>query len=200
MIFFKDWELSHDGSVLARQYDHLSRVLRVLGVPEGYDWRMMVRLGERYETIPLTPMEGGVGSVLTEKQLALAGWYAMQLVGTLRSDGVTVRHTNVLTVLVPESLSGCGNWPASPGEFRRLEANVRELNSHPPIPGGNGCWMVWELESHSYVQSDFPLPEGLDGKDGRTPARGVDYWTEEDVQAMRDYIDGQLGVIEHGAY
>lgn len=26
MIYFKDWEISHDGSILARQYDHLSRV------------------------------------------------------------------------------------------------------------------------------------------------------------------------------
>ena len=28
MIYFKDWEISHDGSILARQYDHLSRLLR----------------------------------------------------------------------------------------------------------------------------------------------------------------------------
>ncbi len=36
MIYFKDWEISHDGSILARQYDHLSRVLLVRGTPQGY--------------------------------------------------------------------------------------------------------------------------------------------------------------------
>lgn len=217
MIYFKDWEISHDGSILARQYDHLSRVLLVRGTPQGYDWEMRVRKGDWYETIPLSPMEGDVGCVLTEKHLALWGWYSLQLVGTLRTDGVTVQHSNVISVFVAESLTD-GEWPASPGEFIRLESNVREMNGHPPIPGENGFWMLWELDSHSYKESAFPLPKGLDGVngkdgtdgrngtdgkdgvDGKTPIRGVDYWTEDDVSAMREYIDGRLGVVENGTY
>lgn len=223
MIYFKDWEISHDGSILARQYDHLSRVLLVRGTPQGYDWEMRVRKGDWYEVIPLSPMEGDVGCVLTEKHLALWGWYSLQLVGTLRTDGVTVQHSNVISVFVAESLTD-GDWPASPSEFTRLESNVREMNGHPPIPGENGFWMLWELDSHSYTESEFPLPKGLDGRDGRdgvdgkdgtdgrngtdgkdgvdgkTPIRGVDYWTEDDVSAMREYIDGRLGVVENGTY
>lgn len=226
MIYFKDWEISHDGSILARQYDHLSRVLLVRGVPQGYDWEMRIRKGKWYETIPLSPMEGDVGCVLTEKHLALWGWYSLQLVGTLRADGVTVQHSNVISVFVEESLTD-GDWPVSPSEFTRLESNVREMNDHPPIPGENGFWMLWELDSHSYKESAFPLPKGLDGKDGKdgingkdgvngkdgrngtdgkdgvdgkTPIRGVDYWTEDDVSAMREYIDGRLGVVENGTY
>ena len=217
MIYFKDWEISHDGSILARQYDHLSRVLLVRGVPQGYDWEMRIRKGKWYETIPLSPMEGDVGCVLTEKHLALWGWYSLQLVGTLRADGVTVQHSNVISVFVEESLTD-GDWPVSPSEFTRLESNVREMNSHPPIPGENGFWMLWELDSHSYKESAFPLPKGLDGKDGKdgingkdgtdgkdgvdgkTPIRGVDYWTEADESAMREYIDGRLGVVENGTY
>lgn len=223
MIYFKDWEISHDGSILARQYDHLSRVLLVRGVPQGYDWEMRIRKGKWYETIPLSPMEGDVGCVLTEKHLTLWGWYSLQLVGTLRADGVTVQHSNVISVFVEESLTD-GDWPVSPSEFTRLESNVREMNGHPPIPGENGFWMLWELDSHSYKESAFPLPKGLDGKDGKdgingkdgtdgrngtdgkdgvdgkTPIRGVDYWTEDDVSAMREYIDGRLGVVENGTY
>lgn len=205
MIYFKDWEISHDGSILARQYDHLSRVLLVRGTPQGYDWEMRVRKGDWYEVIPLSPMEGDVGCVLTEKHLALWGWYSLQLVGTLRADGVTVQHSNVISVFVAESLTD-GDWPASPSEFTRLESNVREMNGHPPIPGKNGFWMLWELDSHSYKESAFPLPKGLDGVngkdgvDGKTPIRGVDYWTEDDVSAMREYIDGRLGVVENGTY
>ena len=217
MIYFKDWEISHDGSILARQYDHLSRVLLVRGAPQGYDWEVRIRKGKWYEAIPLSPMEGDVGCVLTEKHLALWGWYSLQLVGTLRTDGVTVQHSNVISVFVAESLTD-GEWPASPGEFIRLESNVREMNGHPPIPGENGFWMLWELDSHSYKESAFPLPKGLDGVngkdgtdgrngtdgkdgvDGKTPIRGVDYWTEDDVSAMREYIDGRLGVVENGTY
>lgn len=223
MIYFKDWEISHDGSILARQYDHLSRVLLVRGTPQGYDWEMRVRKGDWYEAIPLSPMEGDVGCVLTEKHLALWGWYSLQLVGTLRTDGETVQHSNVISVFVAESLAD-GEWPASPGEFIRLESNVREMNGHPPIPSENGFWMLWELDSHSYKESAFPLPKGLDGingkdgvngkdgtdgrngtdgkdgVDGKTPIRGVDYWTEDDVSAMREYIDGRLGVVENGTY
>ena len=217
MIYFKDWEISHDGSILARQYDHLSRVLLVRGVPQGYDWEIRIRKGKWYEAIPLSPMEGDVGCVLTEKHLALWGWYSLQLVGTLRADGVTVQHSNVISVFVEESLTD-GDWPVSPGEFTRLESNVREMNDHPPIPGENGFWMLWELDSHSYKESAFPLPKGLDGKDGKdgingkdgtdgkdgvdgkTPIRGVDYWTEADESAMREYIDGRLGVVENGTY
>lgn len=223
MIYFKDWEISHDGSILARQYDHLSRVLLVRGVPQGYDWEIRIRKGKWYEAIPLSPMEGDIGCVLTEKHLALWGWYSLQLVGTLRADGVTVQHSNVISVFVEESLTD-GDWPVSPGEFTRLESNVREMNDHPPIPGENGFWMLWELDSHSYKESAFPLPKGLDGKDGKdgingkdgtdgrngtdgkdgvdgkTPIRGVDYWTEADESAMREYIDGRLGVVENGTY
>ena len=142
MIYFKAWEISHDGSILARQYDHLSRVLLVRGVPQGYDWEMRIRKGKWYETIPLSPMEGDVGCVLTEKHLTLWGWYSLQLVGTLRADGVTVQHSNVISVFVEESLTD-GDWPVSPDEFTRLESNVREMNGHPPIPGENGFWMLW---------------------------------------------------------
>ena len=37
-----------------------------------------------------------------------------------------------------------------------------------------------------------------DGKDGYTPQRGVDYWTEEDQQAIRDYVDETVGDVGGG--
>ena len=41
---------------------------------------------------------------------------------------------------------------------------------------------------------------GQDGTDGYTPVRGTDYWTEQDIQTIKDYIDTELGVIENGSY
>ena len=41
---------------------------------------------------------------------------------------------------------------------------------------------------------------GENGQDGYTPVRGTDYWTEEDKNEIKQYIDKQLGVIENGSY
>ena len=188
MIVFNNWQITHTGDILARQYDNLSRTLLVNGVPEGYDWKMMVRVDEHFDIIDLPPMKDGVGVVLTEDQLSVSGYYKLQLVGTLQADGVTTRHTNVLTVYVGPSMSGDANWPTVPSEFSQIESNIKELNDHPSIPGENGFWLVWDLETHAYAESEFPLPEvsagppGEDGKDGVTftpsvSETGVLSWT-----------------------
>ena len=38
-------------------------------------------------------------------------------------------------------------------------AKVIDLNSHPPVPGNKGYWMLWDTDSGAYVESDLPLPE-----------------------------------------
>ena len=190
MIQFENWEIKYEGGLFARQYDNLSRVLLVQGVPEGYDWRMMVKAGDKFDIIDLEPMEGGVGVILTEDQLSVSGYYKLQLVGTLQADGVTTRHTNLLTVYVGPSMSGDANWPTVPSEFSQVEANIREMNEHPSIPGENGYWLVWDPITGQYAESEFPLPEvsagppGEDGKDGVTftpsvSETGVLSWTND---------------------
>lgn len=42
--------------------------------------------------------------------------------------------------------------------------------------------------------------KGAPGKDGKTPVKGVDYWTEADKTEIIDLIDAKLGVIENGSY
>ena len=41
---------------------------------------------------------------------------------------------------------------------------------------------------------------GATGANGKTPVRGVDYWTEADKQEINTYINQQLGVVENGTY
>ena len=38
-------------------------------------------------------------------------------------------------------------------------AKVIDLNNHPPIPGENGYWLLWDTDNGAYVESDLPLPE-----------------------------------------
>ena len=42
-------------------------------------------------------------------------------------------------------------------------AKVIDLNNHPPVPGENGYWLIWDTYSGAYVESEFPLPAGGSG-------------------------------------
>lgn len=42
--------------------------------------------------------------------------------------------------------------------------------------------------------------QGETGPSGYTPARGTDYWTDDDMSEIQNYINTQLGVIENGSY
>lgn len=41
-------------------------------------------------------------------------------------------------------------------------AKVIDLNNHPPIPGENGYWLLWDTDKGAYVESTFPLQEETD--------------------------------------
>lgn len=47
-----------------------------------------------------------------------------------------------------------------PSEFYQIEQNITEINNHPPYPGSDGYWMIWNPGTHEYEQSDKPIPEG----------------------------------------
>ena len=161
MIVFKDWQIYITGTI-ARQYDNLSRRIDVIGdLPEGFTWRLLVQCGSNADTILLTPTDTGVGAVLTADNLSVAGEYAVQLKGTA-ADGVTTRHTNIAVTCIPRSMTGVGTWPQVPTEFAQIEANITELYQHPPVPGSNGYWLVWDPDKDEYVESQLPVSEGMD--------------------------------------
>ena len=45
-------------------------------------------------------------------------------------------------------------------------AKVIDLNNHPPIPGDNGYWLVWDINSGAYVESELQLPAVSVGPSG----------------------------------
>ena len=164
MLIFSDWIIKTDGDLIARQYDNLTRELLVTGdLPEGWAWELLVQAGGSVNVIALAPRAEGVGVTLTAEMLTKAGLYALQLRG---GRGEEVRHTNVIQVVVPTSLVGDGTWPELPSEFSQAEANIRELNAHPPIPGDNGYWLLWDLEAEDYAESQLPLPDVSVGPPG----------------------------------
>ena len=158
LIFdFAEWTISPRQGVVGRQYDNLSHSLVVEGeLPSGYTWDMLVEAKGKYNVIPLSLTDTGASAVLTADQLAFGDtYYAFQLRGT---SGEVIHHTNAVQVYVPDTIVGPGTWPVLPTEFSEAEANIKELNAHPPVPGENGYWMLWDLDTHSYVQSNLPIP------------------------------------------
>ena len=167
LIFdFAEWTISPRQGIVGRQYDNLSHSLVVEGeLPSGYTWDMLVEAKGKYNVIPLSLTDTGASAVLTADQLAFGDtYYAFQLRGT---SGEIIHHTNAVQVYVPDTIVGPGTWPVLPTEFSEAEANIKELNAHPPVPGENGYWMLWDLDTHSYVQSQLVVP-GLHIEIGET--------------------------------
>ena len=165
MFYFKNWDLSYDGQVLAMQFDNLTRTISLQGdLPDGWDWVMEVGFAGNHDIIQLAPVSGGLEATLTRDNLAFAGWYEMQLRG---NQGDLERRTNIIRVHVPRSLSGTGQWPTVPTEFAQIEQRIADLNAHPSIPGQNGFWLVWDPETQQYKESEYPLPDVSVGPAGK---------------------------------
>lgn len=162
---FSSWHIEASEGILGRQYDNLAHQIVVVGsLPEGYSWDMLVECRGNYNIIPLTVNDTGAIATLTADQLALSGYYDFQLRGT--QSGV-IHHTNTTQIFIPDTIVGPGTWPVLPTEFSEAEAAIKELNAHPPVPGVNGFWMLWDLDTHSYVQSQLVVP-GLHIEIGET--------------------------------
>lgn len=95
--------------------------------------------------------------------------YATQVEGTLNFNiefrSVDYRwQTQPTSLLVYRSLLYTGEAvPDQPELLDQYLAMFAELNSHPPIPGDDGYWRIWSLDTHSYEDSKFPLQAGKDG-------------------------------------
>lgn len=68
-------------------------------------------------------------------------------------------QTQPTSLLVYRSLLYTGETvPDQPELLDQYLAMFSELNSHPPIPGDDGYWQIWSLDTHSYETSEFLLP------------------------------------------
>lgn len=176
-IIFSDWVIALDKGRLPRQYDD-GEPLEVVNAPDGWAWTLNTQLDGNLDVIPLTATNGVVGTTLSKSQLALAGDYWLQLIGT--KDGVT-RHTNIIGMAVPASLSGDANWPTLPTAFsdaldRAEDAADRAESAatHGPRISGTNTWEVWDPDKGQYVDTMVDAsgktgpqgPAGVPGKDG----------------------------------
>lgn len=162
MILFENWEIRVQGapctSYKLHQYDNEVHEIVISGVPDDWRWELLVSIGSHLDIIIMNKDEDRttIRTLLTDKTLVEKGTYLIQLRGTRDTK---IRHTNILRIRVDRTLTGDGHWPEVPTEFKQIEQNIHEMNEHPPIPGENGYWKIWDLDSHSYQESAFPLED-----------------------------------------
>lgn len=183
MIRFDNWNIDTQGEIIARQHDNLTRRLEIEGeIPQGWSWSLLTQAGQELNIITLEETGQGIGIALTQEMLSRAGYWRIQLRGT---QGELVRHTNVLTVYIPASLSGDGQWPQLPSEFSQAEQRLRALNDNPPKPGANGTWLCYDPDQGTYVSTDIPLPTEGSG--------GI---TSQEIQTIRVLDLGEYEALE----
>lgn len=176
ILEFKDWTISPPAGPLGYQLDNDTRKLTLQGdLPPGWTWDVLVEVGDNSDIWLLTPTEEGASITLTDENLSIRGAYYLQVRGT---RGSQVKHCNVVTAYVLRTLAGAADWPTLPTEFAQVEQNIKELNAHPPIPGENGYWLLWDLAEAAYRESQLPVPVGPAG-----PANTLTIGTVETLPA-----------------
>lgn len=117
----------------------------------------------------LMTREGNICTVqLTNEILSYGGRYIFQLRGY--TDTQTY-HSDIFESWVNASIeyqddckqTDCGCDCKLPTEFYQVEDNVTEINNHPPYPGDNGKWMIWDVDRHEYIESDIDVVGGGGG-------------------------------------
>ena len=111
-----------------------------------------------YNIINLTRNGNVCTVVLTKDMLPFTGKYMMQLRAI---SGDKVYHSDTFDCWVKYSIEPASTYNPVPSEFYQIEQNVTEMNNHPPKPGQNGYWLVWDITTSQYKESDIPLPDGM---------------------------------------
>lgn len=118
-------------------------------------------------------------------------------------DDVELRARVVKTKISP-SLSGTEVEAPPPyatwvGDVLDAAAKAEAAVEKMPRIGENGNWFGWDAAAGEYVDTGLPS-RGLDGEDGYTPQKGVDYFDGEDGEdgytpiKGKDYFDGEDGI------
>ena len=80
--------------------------------------------------------------------------------------GETIVKSQTYATLVEASLTADGSTIPPEEEQSWVDkvlqtgAKVEALSQHPPKPGSDGYWMLWDHDQQGYVPSDIPLPDG----------------------------------------
>lgn len=90
----------------------------------------------------------------------------------------------------PEQLASLKGEKGDPGKGDRIGAVSSYLSSDGKST--EVSLIVQNGETGEVNPMYFTVPNGKDGENGKTPERGVDYWTEADKAEIKSYVDDAI--------
>ena len=230
--------------------------------PEWEDMDIIVQFHQEKKLVNLSLPNSKVITIPSEFDIGIVTIYLKGY----DLNGSSIATTNGVSIPIVQGAFDGGEpaVPPSPDLYAKLFTKVEELNNHPPVPGSNGYWLVWDADKDEYVESQLALPDvtvgpqgpkgdkgdkgdtgpqgpagprgetgpkgdtgdtgprgpagpqgeqgiqgeqgpqgpagprgetgpkGPAGSDGYTPVRGTDYWTADDIAAIKSYVDDAI--------
>ena len=158
-------KITQDNKFLAFEKNNGVDVINItVDTDELWTYKLDVKYPEKccsgkqlYNIINLSRTDNACTAVLTKDMLPFTGKYIMQLRGI---SGDKVYHSDTFDAWIKYSIEPASTYDPVPSEFYQIEQNVTEMNNHPPKPGQNGYWLVWDITTSQYKESDIPLPDG----------------------------------------
>lgn len=155
-------KVKQDTRTLAFEKNNLVDVINVtVDTDEAWSYKLDIKYlqkcctGEQlYNIIDLIRTGDVVTVELTAAMLPFSGKYMAQLRGI---NGDKVYHSDTFDMWVKYSIEPGSIYDPVPSEFYQIESNITSMNNHPPKPGDNGYWMVWNVTKQEYEESDIPL-------------------------------------------
>ena len=193
-------KVQQDVKTLSFRKNNLVDVINItVDTDESWEYKLDVEYpvnrttGQKlYNVIDLVRNGNVCSVVLTDDMLPFNGKYIMQLRG-ISSD--KVYHTDTFEAWVKYSIDVGDVYNPVPSEFYQIEDNITEMNNHPPYPGDNGKWMIWDVDKHEYVESDIDVVGGGGGdyqtKDNLTTSITAESTNEQYPSAKATYDYGQ---------
>lgn len=186
MLNFENWSLSAEDSIIARQYDN-KMLLEITGdLPQGWSWSLLVRQASNSDVWDLVPTDGGLACELTRDMLCMHGYYTVQLQG-MKADGTT-KHTNPLRCLVPESLSGEGQWPDAPSAFMQIEQRLTVLKLAAESAAEQGGQSAAHAESAAQAAAASAAESAASAEESAGHA--------DRAEAAADHADAALSTVD----
>ena len=108
----------------------------------------------QYNIINLVKTDNIYTAVLTSDMLPFSGKYTMQIRAI---NGDKIQHSDTFDAWVKYSIEPGETYNPVPSEFYQIEANVTEINNHPPYPSDDGYWMIYNVNTHEYEKSEIPV-------------------------------------------
>lgn len=143
---------------------------------ENLSWFCVFKAEEKTYVTPVSGNRCTIPLEVLKKEGSVAiGCYAIS------NDDVRRISTNFVWFEVLQGAFGKGNVPEPPelGFWERL------VFSALPKISEAGTWLVYDMASGCYKDTGVVAI----GNDGYTPVRETDYWTPEDREGIKSYID-----------